>query len=231
MSFAFKVGDELLDLLAFGGGEVLGELGDLCIDFGSYTVRGVFNGTFDETEDLDSHKIGAAEGDRGICRIEGMEFDVICVVDDFFDEGFVAIDEDYGDAAAIYAGLLMDLDDVAVLDLGGHTVAGDFDTDSFVCLAVGVDVYGHIFCNEVLSHYAEACADRFIDGDHASLGGIQDDGVAAERGGGGVFRHSGDGNAEVVGDLFKSGVSRNCAVFPFGRNRGGVAKIGTYSVG
>ena len=145
-----------------------------------------------------------------------MKLYVAIVVDHLFDQGFLIIDEDDGYTAAIDAGLLMDLDDVAVLDLGGHAIAGDLDTDGFAGFAFRVDVYGHIFCNEVLSHYAKACADRFVDGNHAGFSGVEDDGVAAERGGGRILRQSGDRDTEVVGDLFEGGVSRNCAVFPFG---------------
>ena len=177
-------------------------------------MGGIFHGTFDEAEDLDSHKVGAAKGDWRICRIEGVKLNMVLIVDHLFDQGFLAIDEDDGYTAAVDAILLMDLDDVAVLDLGRHTVAGDLDTDGFVCFAIGVDVYGHIFGYGILGDYAEACADRFIDGDHAGFGGVKDDGGAVE--GGGRLGQSGDRNIEVVGDLFEGGVSRNCAVFPFG---------------
>ena len=177
-------------------------------------MKGISNCTFNEAEDLDSHKVGAAKGDGRICRIEGVELDMVLIVDHLFDQGFLAIDEDDGYAAAIDAILLMHLDNVAVLDLRRHTVAGDLDTDGFVCFAIGVDVYGHIFGYRILGDYAEACTDRFIDGDHAGFGGVEDDGVAVEGGGG--LGQSGDRDAEVVGDLFEGGVSRNCAVFPFG---------------
>ena len=208
----------MLDLLALGGGEILGELGDLSIEIGGYTVgSGAFDSVLYKAEDLDAHKVGAAEGDGGVVGVEGMQLYMIRVVDHLFDEGFVAIDEDYGDAAAIDAWLFMDLDHVAVLNLRGHAVAGDFDTDGFVRFALGVDVYGHIFCNEVLSYYAEACANRFIDGDHAGLGGIQDDSVAVDlllcRG---FAKEIVDGDAKVVGDFFEGCVVGGCAVFPFG---------------
>ena len=217
MSFAFEVFYKLLDRLLLGGGEVLGELGELIVNIRHDAVRRwAFKGIFYEAENPDAHQIGTAEGDGGIALVEGMEFDMVIVIDHFFDEGFFAIDEDYGDAAAIDAWLLMDLDYVAVLDLRGHTVAGDFDADGFAGFAIGVDVDRHIFKDEVLRHCAEPCADRLIHGDHAGLGGVQDDSVAAERGGGRILRQSGDRDTEVVGYLFEGGVVRSCAVFPFG---------------
>lgn len=141
---------------------------------------------------------------------------MVVVVDNFFDQGFLAIDEDDGYAAAIDAILLMHLDDVAVLNLGGHTIAGDLDTDGFVCFAIGVDVYGHIFGYGILGDYAEACADRFIDGDHAGLGRVKDDSVAVDLGDGGTLCQSGDRDAEVVGDFMKGYVSGNPSFFPIG---------------
>ena len=165
-------------------------------------MRSIFYGTFNEAEDLDSHKVGAAKGDCGIVCIKGMELDMVLVVDHLFDQGFLAIDEDDGYTAAIDAILLMYLDNVAVLNLGGHTVAGDLDTDGFVCFAIGVDVYGHIFGYRILGDYAEACADRFIDGDHAGFGGVEDDGVAVEGGGwGGGSEEIVDSDVKIVGDF------------------------------
>ena len=90
----------------------------------------------DKTENLYVDQIGSLKAESRVCWVKGVELDVVFAVGDLFYESLVTVEDD-GYAAAIDAGLFVDLNYVAVLDLGGHTVARDLDTDGFISFAVG----------------------------------------------------------------------------------------------
>ena len=140
-SLALEVFYKLLDFLKLGGGEAVCELLHCSVEVGGDAVRGRgFYYVLDKAENGNVVQIGSFEAEGWICGVERVELDVACAVGDLFYESLVTVEDD-GYAAAIDATLLMHLDDVAVLDLGGHTIARDLDAEGIGCFAIGEDIH------------------------------------------------------------------------------------------
>lgn len=131
----------------------------------------VFDDLADEADDADAFGFGTFKAHRRVERIDGLELDKAMTIDDALDKALI-IDEHDGELAAFHSVLLNDADNVAVLDLGVHAIALDLDADGVFGFALAQDEAGQIIDDVILGLRAEACGDRFIDGDdtHAALG-------------------------------------------------------------